>query len=245
MPGVARPFFTARWQHLLIITHEVDPALLIPLLPPGLEPDLFEGRAHVSLVAFEFARLRIGGVPIPGASDFPEVNLRTYVREAGGVRRGVLFIREFVPRRLVTLAARVFYNEPYITTPMTWRLGRHEGSIRVEHDITRGGRRHGFVVDAGHPPVAIREGSREHWFLEQEWGFGADRRGRALVYRVEHPPWRVHPGPRLRMDADFAALYGPPWGILNAPPAFTTLVEGSPVAVFPCGRLGAGCPASV
>src|SRR5438132_9933153 len=117
MKTVRRPFLTARWSNLAILTWEVPPALLEPHLPAGLELDRRDGRAVASLVAFDFLDTRVLGVPWPGYRDFPEVNLRFYVRH--GAQRGVVFVREFVPSRLVALLARLLYHEAYAAIPMT------------------------------------------------------------------------------------------------------------------------------
>src|SRR5215213_8997960 len=109
---MARPFLTARWHNLFLATYPVPPALLEPRLPPGLTLDLRDGRAFVSLVAFEFLDTRVLGVPWPGYRDFAELNLRFYARR--GEERGVVFLREFVPRFLIAWLARKLYNEPYL-----------------------------------------------------------------------------------------------------------------------------------
>src|SRR5262249_58326885 len=88
-----------------------------PALPPGLELDRRDGRAFASLVAFDFLDTRVLGVPWPGYRNFPEVNLRFYVRRGG--ERGVVFVREFVPARLVAWLARQIYNEPYTALRMS------------------------------------------------------------------------------------------------------------------------------
>ncbi|HWN91309.1 MAG TPA: DUF2071 domain-containing protein, partial [Verrucomicrobiae bacterium] len=111
MKTVRRPFLTARWSNLAILTWEVPPALLEPHLPAGLELDRRDGAAFASLVAFDFLDTRVLGIPWPGFTRFPEVNLRFYVRR--GERRGVVFIREFVPQAVVGWVARALYNEPY------------------------------------------------------------------------------------------------------------------------------------
>src|SRR5689334_13401141 len=98
------PFLTARWENLCLVTYTVPPALLEPRLPPGLTLDTRDGQAFVSLVAFQFLGTRVLGVPWPGYRNFPELNLRYYVRH--GEERGVVFIREFVPRQLVAWLAR-------------------------------------------------------------------------------------------------------------------------------------------
>src|SRR3569623_1835388 len=104
------PFLSARWSNLCLFTYPVPAAMLEKRLPPGLELDTREGQAFVSLVAFDFLDTRVLGVPWPGYRNFAELNLRFYVRrrrsaaEAAAqapAERGVVFVREFVPQRLV------------------------------------------------------------------------------------------------------------------------------------------------
>src|SRR3954471_19004784 len=113
-------FLTARWSNLCLLTYAVPPALLEPRLPRGLSLDLRDGQAFVSLVAFDFLDTRVLGVPWPGYRNFPEINLRFYVRHRE--ERGVVFVREFVPRRLVAFLARAIYGEPYVAARMTSQI---------------------------------------------------------------------------------------------------------------------------
>jgi uncharacterized protein YqjF (DUF2071 family) len=111
-----RGFLTAQWRYLVMLNYDVDPAILYALVPRNTELDLWNGRAIVSAVGFRFLRTCVLGVPVPLHRDFEEVNLRFYVRHTtpdGDVRRGVVFVRELVPRLAIALAARVVYNEPY------------------------------------------------------------------------------------------------------------------------------------
>jgi uncharacterized protein YqjF (DUF2071 family) len=73
------------------------------------------------MVGFLFLKTRVLGIPVPFHRDFEEVNLRFYVRRAApdGCRRGVVFVRELVPRMAVAFAARVFYGENYLAVPMS------------------------------------------------------------------------------------------------------------------------------
>src|ERR1700759_5170164 len=122
-------FLTAQWRHLCLITYAVDPARLLPYLPPGLELDTVDGEAFVSLVAFDFLDTRVLGIPWPGYRNFPEVNLRFYVRR--GEERGVVFVRELVPARLIAWLARWLYNEPYAAIPMTSRADETDDSFSI------------------------------------------------------------------------------------------------------------------
>jgi len=98
--------------------------LLAPLVPAGVDLDRWRGTLYVSAVGFLFRDTRVLGVPVPAHRTFPEVNLRFYVRRdvAGETRRGVVFVRELVPRRAIALVARVLYNEPYLALPMRYAL---------------------------------------------------------------------------------------------------------------------------
>ena len=118
------PFLTAEWRSLAMLNYVVDPALLAPMVPRGTELDSFDGRTYMSLVGFRFERTRVRGIWIPLHSDFDEVNLRFYVRRrvSGEIRRGVVFIREVVPRWAIAAVARAVYGED------TWRCRCGTGS---------------------------------------------------------------------------------------------------------------------
>src|SRR5450755_1289456 len=104
-----------------MLNYDVDPVILHALVPKHTELDLWNGRAIASVVGFRFLRTRLLGVPIPLHRNFEEVNLRFYVRHTtpdGEVRRGVVFVRELVPRLAIALTARLAYNEPYLAVRM-------------------------------------------------------------------------------------------------------------------------------
>ena len=109
-----------------MLNYVVDPRLITPLVPAETEIDFENGETFLSVVGFLFLDTRLLGLPIPLHRDFEEVNLRFYVRRksADTWRRGVVFIRELVPRRAIALVARTFYGENYIAVPM-----KHE----IEH----------------------------------------------------------------------------------------------------------------
>ena len=236
MKTIRRPFLTARWSNLAILTYEVPPALLDPHLPAGLEIDRRGVSAFASLVAFDFQDTRMWGVAWPGLRRFPEINLRFYVRQ--GNRRGVVFIREFVPQPLVSLFARAIYNEPYLVAPIESGVAEEASAIVTIRRLRWRGRSHAIEVTGNKPAVRPGEDSEEHFFKEHQWGFGRDRRGRTLVYEVRHPVWDVYPVRSWSLDFDWAGVYGPAWGFVSAAKsASVVLAAGSPVSVYPRGRL--------
>lgn len=233
---MSRSFLTAEWRWLAMVNYEVDPQVLEPWIPRGVELDFFEGRTYVSLVGFLFLDTRLLGFPIPFHRDFEEVNLRFYVRRrAGGeVRRGVVFIKEIVPRAAIAWTARTFYNERYVALPM-----RHEVSDSgARYEWRRGGRWSSLGVAFSGEPALADEGSEARFITEHYWGYAAQRDGGTVEYRVEHPSWRLWEGRDARVDIDVAALYGEPFAqTLGRPPTSAFVAEGSEVAVLRPTRL--------
>ena len=232
-----RAFLSARWERLCLVTYDVDPARLAPLLHPELELDTRDGRAFVSLVAFDFLDTRVLGIPWPGYRSFPEVNLRFYVRH--GDRRGVVFIREYVPKRLIAWIARGLYNEPYRAAPMQSFYNETNSGPEIRHALTQGGRQHTLKMHLGNSVSTPPEDSTAHFFKEHSWGFGQSRRGKLLRYQVWHPKWETRPVESLSLDWDFESVYGPEWADLTqAEPYHTAFALGSEIRVYPKTMLG-------
>jgi hypothetical protein len=186
------PFLTARWSYLALVTYGVDPALVQRYAHPACEPERRDGRALVSFVAFLFEDCRVLGIRWPGSTRFPEVNLRFYVRHGG--ERGVGFVRELVPQRLVAFLARALYNEPYAAAPgLSGGVAEEDGGVCVRYAIPDGRRVHRLEVRAERNARVPPEGSLEHALKEQRWGFGRGRRGELIRYEVRHAAWEISP----------------------------------------------------
>ena len=227
-----RPFLTARWEHLVLVNYTVAPERLTPFLPPGIELDLLDGDAHMSLVAFDFLDTRVLGIPFPGYRHFPEINLRFYVRE--GERRGVCFIREYVPKRLIAWVARLLYNEPYVRAPMTSSVELLAERRVVNHQLRAGGRVHSLSVTAKASSTMPSEDSEAHFFKEHSWGYGTDRRGRCVRYEVRHPVWETYAVESFKLNWDWGAVYGPEWAdYASIAPRSVFLAHGSAISVSP------------
>ncbi|MBC8109959.1 MAG: DUF2071 domain-containing protein [Verrucomicrobia bacterium] len=227
-------FLTAEWRNLINLTYEVSPDLLEEYLPAGLEIDTaLNGKAHVSLVAFDFLNTKVKGIKIPFHVDFPEINLRFYVRYKGLV--GVVFIREFVPKFWITTVANVVYNEPYRTIAMqsSLQLLENQTKINAVHTFRYQNQTFEIETTARNQPFFSLETSTEHYFKEHAWGFGTNHAGRTLAYRVEHPIWRIYPFESFRLLMDFEKIYGEKWAFLNKmQPTYQVFAEGSAVKVY-------------
>src|SRR3954447_19553034 len=133
-------FLTGQWKYLAMLNYEIDPAILDARVPRGTELDSWNGKTMVSVVGFMFLETRVLGMKIPFHVRFEEVNLRFYVRRKAedGWRRGVVFIKEIVPRRAIAMGARIFYNENYIARRMRHRIELAESTVE------RGGVEYGW-----------------------------------------------------------------------------------------------------
>ncbi len=217
-----------------MLNFSVDPEIVAPLVPPGTEIDFENGETFLSVVGFLFYDTRLLGVPIPLHRDFEEVNLRFYVRKksADTWRRGVVFVRELVPKRAIATVARVFYGEPYLALPMSHEIDHKDGNLSVEYSWKRIRKREYLRLTAKGEPEPIPAGSHAEFITEHYWGYTSFRGG-CSEYRVEHPRWKVWNAESFEFKADVASLYGDQFvGPLSAQPRSALIAEGSPIQVL-------------
>jgi uncharacterized protein len=214
-----------------MLNYLVEPAALTALVPAGTEIDYWDGQTYLSVVGFLFRDTRVLGIPVPLHRHFEEVNLRCYVRRRAAEvwRRGVVFVKEVVPRRLIAWVARTIYNENYVALPM-----RHDinapGLIRYEW--LYGGMWQGVSARVEGTPQPLQPNSAEAFITEHYWGYVRQRDGSTVEYQVEHPPWRVWPARDARLECDVAAFYGSTFApFLSGPPTSAFVAEGSPIVV--------------
>ena len=225
---MASSFLTATWRHLVLLNWRVDEDLLVPHLPSGVELDRWDGDCWASLVGFQFLHMSVKGMPAFGYRDFPEINLRFYVKRQvnGETRRGVVFIREITPHHMVGWVARALYNEPYITMPMRQSVDESGALYQLQIE----GHWQGLGVrTAG----AWRDQDEAELFItEHYWGYNTQRNGDTMEYQVEHPTWRARSVEPDCLDLDIEKLYGEKWAqALDTKPDSMVFADGSGVTV--------------
>jgi hypothetical protein len=196
------------WEAVSFVHWRYEPVAVARLLPPGLEPDLFDGDAWVSLTPFVVRERRIAGLPmlvdVPGLTTFPETNLRTYVRGPDG-RDGIWFFSLDVDSVATTVAARAVYQVPYNQADMTV-----ERDGDVTYRATRS-RRH----DVGHdlivrPGGALTDPEPLVHFLTGRWRAWTRMAGRLATVAVQHEPWPIGAAELVRGDETLTAAAGLP-----------------------------------
>jgi len=234
-----KPFLTAHWRYLTMLNFRVAPELLESYVPAGTELDYFQGETYLSVVGFLFYHTVVCGLPIPRHRNFEEVNLRFYVlkkpvRLAPETwRRGVVFIRELVPKTAIAITARVFYGEPYQALPMRSEVIDRDGEVSARYEWRRGSKREHLSMRARGEPQIIPAGSHEEFITEHYWGYTRRTADRTSEYRVEHSRWKIWPATSYEFRADIASLYGEKFvATLTATPASAFVADGSFVTVY-------------
>jgi uncharacterized protein len=232
---VTRTFLTAEWRYLAMLNFVVDPGVLGPHLPKGVELDTHRGRHLLSLVAFLFLNTEVLGLPAFFHRNFEEVNLRFYVRRPvrKESRAGVVFIREMVPLPLVAELARLTYNEPYRTVPIEHTVVETDGELQsVEYRFGGLRDRCRVALHVNGPPREMELGSEEEFLSDRGWGYTRQRSGATIEYRVQHARWHVWTNALSELHGPLGEFYEEPFAsILREAPASAFISDGSPVAV--------------
>ncbi|MCB0640675.1 MAG: DUF2071 domain-containing protein [Phaeodactylibacter sp.] len=228
------PFLTAQWRKLALANYQIDPQILQPYVPAGTELDLWQGHCYLSLVGFMFLDTRLLGFKIPFHVNFEEVNLRFYVRRKEGEewRRGVVFIKEIVPKWALSLVANTVYREHYETLPMRHDWQQVGDKFLVRYAWHKNRQWQHFQVETNGPAAPLIAGSETEFITEHYWGYARVSEHRTNAYEVTHPTWQAYPVSSYQIEVDFAAVYGPEFGFLQEQdPVSVMLAEGSAITV--------------
>lgn len=226
-------FLKAQWENLIMANYEVDPAILKPYLPKGVELDFYKYKTYVSLVGFMFKNTRLFGLPIPFFGSFEEINLRCYVRKVEGkkIKKGVVFINETVPYKIVALLANRLYKEHYISIPTknTITIGEQKNLL---YEWKMKDQWNGVSVQSDTNTYTIEPSSMEEFIFERYFGFTKIDSTVSQEYRIHHPKWMTHKILSSHIHCDFGSMYGNAFAHLNhQEPNSVFMAAGSTVSV--------------
>jgi uncharacterized protein YqjF (DUF2071 family) len=230
---MATNFLTAEWRKLLMINYAVDKKILDPYLPKGTELDTWNNICYISLVGFMFQDVQIKGFKIPFHTNFEEVNLRFYVKsfQDGVWKRGVVFIKEIVPKPAITFVANTIYKENYQTLNMKHRWEELNHELLTSYSVLKK-KWYELQIKTNKHPKAIIPGSEAEFITEHYWGYAKINENETNEYQVKHPIWEVYDTLEYMVNVDFKDLYGDEFDFLNnQKPLSAFLAEGSPVVV--------------
>jgi uncharacterized protein YqjF (DUF2071 family) len=226
-------FLRANWENLIMANYEMEPTALEPYLPKGVELDFYNNKTYVSLVGFMFKKTRLFGVPIPFFGSFEEINLRFYVKkiEDRKIKKGVVFINETVPFKIVALLANKLYKEHYISIPTknSIEISEHK-HIKYEWNIND--KWNSITVKSDTNKYKIEQSTIEEFIFERYFGFTKISASSTQEYKIRHPKWMTHKILDRHIDCDFKSMYGDAFsGLNNQTPDSIILAEGSQVSV--------------
>lgn len=173
------------WNDALFLHYLVPEKLLNPLIPKGLELDLFEGKAWVSVVAFRMENIRPRGLPaISLVSTFFEINVRTYVSK--GKKSGVYFLNIEAQKALSAFISRQLSGLPYEKSRIT---SSGINNIRVFDSLN-------FSKDFS--LEAHFEIGRKKYFkttldvwLTERYSLYLEQKGKLYRYEIHHAEWEI------------------------------------------------------
>jgi len=202
-----------RWNDLLFAHWPIPAETLASLLPEGLEADTYQGSAWLGVVPFWLDRIRIRGVPpVPGIRNFPDINLRTYVRDQYTGTPGVYCFSFDASNLLAIAVARTLFHLPYYWSEMQFeQRSEREFAFSSSRRFARGK----VVFNAryrGLGPtrrtIEHSAGSFEYFFSERYYLFSANRAGQPIRAHLHHVPWPLEDAEAEIDRNDLAAAIG-------------------------------------
>ena len=222
-------FLSAYWENLILINYEVDPNILKPYIPKGTQLDSFNGKYYVSIVGFMFKDTKVLGLKLPYHINFEEVNLRFYVKHND--KRGVVFIKEIVPKSLITLVANSIYHEHYQTNKMKHSWSENVNHKEFQYQWKLNQQWQSISVKTEKQTSNIKDNSEEQFITEHYFGY-TKHKNKTFEYEVTHPTWKQLKVIDFDININFEANYGEHFKILQTlKPTSVILAKGSKITV--------------
>ncbi|CAA6693728.1 MULTISPECIES: YqjF family protein [unclassified Lentimonas] len=223
------PILYQQWRSLLFLHWQFPVAEIQARLPPGLEVDTYNGQAYIGIVPFYMHGLRPKfAPPVPSISYFPELNLRTYVRDSHG-RAGVWFFSLDAQSRISVAIARKCFNLPYHYSKMRYTV-HHDQSIEFQSTRAKSTPQN-FRYRAGQPLGKAAKDSLTYFLVERYRLFADSKKNGLRVGELSHHPYALHQVEVDAYDTDLFALNG--FSTPTAPPDHITFSPRADVAIYP------------
>lgn len=227
-------FLTANWNNLALINYEINPKMLDKYLPKRTEIDLWNNKCYVSLVGFMFNNTKVLGLKIPFHTNFEEINLRFYVKrfENGEWKRGVVFIKEIVPKPAITFIANILYKEHYQTNKMRHAVTENSFSRTFTYQWKNNNKWNSIQLETKLNESNIELNSEAEFITEHYFGYTKYDENTTFEYEVTHPRWEQFEIINSKIDVDFENNYGKDFAFLNeSKPVSVFLAKGSKITV--------------
>lgn len=172
-----------QWLNLLFVHWEIDAAFLRSLIPQPLEVDKFEDKAWLAIVPFDMKAVTLRNIPpLAPLSNFPEINVRTYVKYQD--KPGVWFFSLDVPKLIPVWIARSCFHLPYRYAQVEFTESDNQIAYSHEYQSEQ------FQANyRGLENLDAKKATFEHWATERYCLYCQNKRGRLIRTEVQHPKW--------------------------------------------------------
>lgn len=226
----------AEWNNIIMANYAVPKELLEPFVPYKTELDFFEGKTYLTLAGFMFLNTQMLGVGIPFHSNFEEVTLRFYVKSLvpDAPDRGVVFIKEIVPKYAISFFANTIFGQNYTTKKMKSFHKELPDCMETCYEWKNGDRWNKFYTKAVKRSTPVRLNDFNAFIADHYFGYRKGGDNKSYRYKVEHEPWDTFPVTSYEIDCDFPEVFGNEFSILNElKPKSVFLLKGSEIRIRP------------
>ncbi len=174
------------------------------------------------------------GFGIPFHSNFEEVALRFYVKSnhSFDVKRGVVFIKEIVPKYAITLLANTVFGQNYTTLKMQSFHQDTGDSMETGYEWKYRDKWNKLTAKSGKRSTPIRQNNFNEFIADHYYGYRKNGETKTYQYEVEHDVWETFNVIAYSVDCDFGSLFGKEFSILDeAIPKSVFMLKGSEIRV--------------
>ena len=185
-----------KWSHVLFMHYEVDKSDLQSLLPEGIEVDLFQDKAYISIVPFFMSHIRFPFTPAFPFIHLWELNLRTYVKRNGV--SGIYFFTLDTHDLLGEFIATRFFHLPYRYRQMYGSYDDSKYHFKATDQIE-------IEALVGAPE---KKGALSSWLTERYCLFTVNKQGDIYRGDVIHDSWSLYKVESLNYKNNFTSEFG-------------------------------------
>ena len=233
-----KKLMTANYSELVTVNFQIDPKILEPRVPRGLELDFFNDETYVSLVAMMLRDVRVWGIPIHVATGFEQVNLRFYVRRRIGneFRRGTCFIKDYVSSSAAAWILGSLFKADFHRLKMKHDNsgfdGLPESVPHVDYGWKAGDGWNRLRVKALSPMRETERETKHGFVLDHDYQY-SQRKGKTLEYPSDRPDWTIWSASQASFQCDVKRLFGVEFAKpLGRRPSSIFVAKGSDVTIF-------------
>ncbi len=172
------------WNNALFIHYPIRLQVLRKLVPEVLPLDSYDGWGWIGLVPFHMEGVGFRGIPI--TTNFPELNLRTYITING--KPGVYFFSLDATHLPMVILTRKLCHLPYSHAEIDMQQNEDHiifESVRKKHtEIALN-----CTYRATSEPFLGTKGSFDEWLTERYCFYTTNPKGNVLRCDILHRPW--------------------------------------------------------